>query len=345
MTARKLKILIVDDSAFMRLLISDILSEDSQLEVVGSAVNGMEAAAKVEMLKPDLVLLDMNMPDYDGIYAVKRIMSENPLPILILSSIGNTDLEPIFEALKLGAVDYMNKPGRGNAKMRTLDLELITKIKSVARAEPRVIKTAVVPVRLHTFRESSQYGIIAIGASTGGPSALEKVISSFPSNLTVPVVIAQHMPANFIRPFIRRLNALSQLEVVLGRKSMVPRPGMIIIAPGDANMIFEENPATGEVEVSFCHEVYRDYNNPSINAMMQSVADVYGKRAVGVILTGMGKDGVKGLKAIRERGGLTIAQDRESSVIYGMPKVAMETAAAATVLDINEIGKFIINSL
>lgn len=338
----------MDDSAFMRLLISDILSEDSSLEVVGSATNGKEAAQKVAELHPDMVLLDMNMGEYDGIYAVKRIMKENPLPILILSSLGNTDLEPIFDALKLGAVDYMNKPNRGNAKMRAMDIELINKIKSIVRAEPKIIKSpskSNKALNTHTFSGKSKYEIIAIGASTGGPSAIEKVITSLPANLTVPVIIAQHMPANFIRPFVHRLNSLSPLNIVVGTKSMLPRPGMIVMSPGDANMILERDQSTNKVQVAFCPDKYREYNNPSINALMQSVADTYGSKAIGVILTGMGKDGVKGLKSIREKGGLTIAQNQESSVIFGMPKVALETQAASTALDIKEIGNFLVNSL
>lgn len=344
-TAKKIKILLVDDSAFMRLLITDILSEDKGLEVVGSAVNGKEAAQKVAVLQPDMVVLDMNMGEYDGTYAVKKIMKENPLPILILSSVGNSDLQPIFDALKFGAVDYMNKPSRANSKMRAMNVELINKIKSVARAKPKVLKTPSTTTSKHHFSGKSNFEIIAIGASTGGPSAIEKVITSLPVNLIVPVIIVQHMPANFIQPFVQRLNSLSPLNIVLGTKSMVPRPGMIIVAPGNANMVMEKDTDTNQVHVGFNPETFREYNNPSINALMLSVAETYGSKAIGVILTGMGKDGAKGLKAIRDKGGFTIAQNKESSVIYGMPKAAVDSNAVSEVLDIKEIGNFIVNHL
>ena len=173
-----LKILVVDDSAFMRLLISDLLSEDAQLEVVGTAVNGLEAVKQVMSLKPDIVLLDLNMAEYDGLYAVREIMQNRPTPILILSSVGNTDLQPVFEALKNGAVDYINKPDRNKSKMRGLQTELIQKIKSTSRAKPRQISSAKAQTKVVTRKKRgrSKYELVAIGASTGGPTAIERVI-------------------------------------------------------------------------------------------------------------------------------------------------------------------------
>jgi len=343
----KLKILIADDSAFMRLLISDMLSEDARLEVIGSAVDGKDAAIKARELNPDVVVLDMNMGEYDGLYAVKKIMKENPLPILILSGVGNTNLEPIFDALKFGAVDYINKPIKGNGKMRQMNLALISKIKSVARAKPKANKIPVPKLKNsdHTFDSKSKYKVIVIGASTGGPSAIEEVITALPANINVPVIVCQHMPANFIRPFVDRLNDLSPLNVVVGTKSMIPRPGMVIISPGDANMIVTSGKASKLNKIGFCPEVYREYNNPSINALMLSVAKSYGAGAIGVILTGMGKDGMKGLKEIKESGGYTIAQDAATSVIYGMPRAAVENNATCKTLGIREIGNFLVNSL
>lgn len=346
MAHRKLKVLIADDSAFMRLLLSDMLSADKELEVVGAAVDGKDVATKVRQLDPDVVVLDMIMGQYSGIYAVKRIMKENPLPILILSGVGNTDLEPIFDALKHGAVDYMNKPSRGNTKMRSMNGELIKKIKSVARAKPKVTSTNEALKNLaHTFDGKSQYHVIVIGASTGGPSAIEEVVSALPANLNVPVIICQHMPANFIHPFVKRLNELSPLQVVVGTKTMTPRPGMVIVAPGNANMVVERKKNSKRVQIGFSQEVYPEYNNPSVNALMLSVAEHYGGKSIGVILTGMGKDGMLGLKAIKDKGGFTIAQDASTSVIYGMPKAAMENHAVCQQLGIKEIGSFLVNSL
>jgi two-component system chemotaxis response regulator CheB len=344
MSKRRLQILVVDDSAFMRLLLTDLISEDDDLAVVGSATNGMEAAAKVLELSPDVVLLDLNMGDYDGLFAVKKIMAEKPTPILILSSVGNTDLNPIFEALKFGAVDYMNKPDRNNFKMRTMHAELMTKIKAAARAKPRTLPaTTSAPKKAISRKRKSNYDILIIGASTGGPSAIEQIITDLPTDFNMPVIVCQHMPTLFIAPFVNRLNSLTELNVVTAARSMTPTPGTIMVCPGHANTVLRKMGSRFEVE--FDETVYREYNNPSINALMRSVAETYGKRAIGVILTGMGKDGVDGLNAIKEAGGYTIAQDKDSCIIYGMPKVAVEQGAVLMSLDIKEIGEYIVNNL
>lgn len=337
-----MKIVVVDDSAFMRLLVSDLLSEDSDMEVVGTAINGLEAVNKTSSLQPDVVLLDLHMADYDGLYAVKEIMKKCPTPILILSSVGNTDLEPVFEALKNGAVDYMNKPNRNKSKMREIQSELIAKVKSTARAKPTSLSYST-SKKIEKKREKSSYELIAIGASTGGPSAIEQIISNLPANFDIPIVICQHMPAAFIPPFVSRLNGLTPLNVVSGTLNMSPSSGSIIFCPGLANLILREEAA--KVVIDFTNERYPEYNNPSINAMMESVAKIYKEKSVGILLTGMGKDGVNGMKAIKDAGGFTIAQDKGSSVIYGMPKVAVEKKAVDISLDIKEISGYLIDDL
>lgn len=342
----KLNVLVVDDSAFMRLLISDLLTEDPDIEVVGSAVNGLEAKNKVLELKPDIVLLDLNMPDYDGLYAVKAIMEQRITPILILSSVGNTDLQPVFEALKHGAVDYMNKPNRNKSKMREIRSELVQKVKSAARAKPRKLASPLKqssPLQRKVSRKRSKYDIVAIGASTGGPSAIERILTIIPENFDVPIVICQHMPQAFIPPFVQRLNNVTKLNVISATKDMQPEPGTIMFCPGHANLIFKED--NGVVKVDFTDKVFREYNNPSINAMMLSVAEVFKNRAIGVILTGMGKDGLEGMKAIHKNGGFTIAQNKESSIIYGMPKVVTDSGLAKKSLDIKEIGNYLTNEI
>jgi two-component system chemotaxis response regulator CheB len=347
MPLKKIKVLVVDDSAFMRLLISDIISSDDSIEVLDTAENGKEAAEKVAVKKPDLVLLDLNMGEYDGLYAVKRIMNENPVPILILSSVGNTNLEPVFDALRVGAVDYINKPDRVNSRMRAMNEKLVGKIKQVVQAKPKVHSRSLLNETKTITKKVSEkfdYDIIVIGASTGGPTALEVVINTLPEGLNIPIIICQHMPDAFIAPFVNRLNSLSPMKIVVGEKGMSPVPGMIIVAPGTANMILTKE-SNKSVKIDFNHEKYPDYNNPSINALMLSAAEIYGSKAIGVILTGMGKDGVKGLKAIKDKGGLTIAQNKESSVIYGMPKVAVEQGAVKESLHVKEIGNFLVSSL
>ncbi|HCX21957.1 MAG: chemotaxis response regulator protein-glutamate methylesterase [Flammeovirgaceae bacterium] len=330
----------------MRLLLTDLLSKDDELNVVGSAVDGKEAVQLVKECRPDVVLLDMNMGEYDGLYAVERIMKVHPVPILILSSVGNSNLDPIFDALELGAVDYINKPQKGGSKVREIGSQLVATVKRVARAKPKATKIEKDGLNKlsHTFDTKANYHVIVIGASTGGPTAVEKVITSFPANLNVPVLLGQHMPPNFIKSFAARLDFLSPLKVVVGKKGMIPKAGMVIIAPGDTNMIVVKD-KNDTPKIAFSDEVYREYNNPSINALMTSAASAYADKAIGVLLTGMGKDGVKGMQAIKDSGGRTIAQDESSSVIYGMPKIAFETGAADTVLDIREIGGYLVNCL
>lgn len=339
--------MVVDDSAFMRLLITDLLSQDDELEVVGTAADGREAAEKAAELHPDIVLLDLNMGDFDGLFAIREIMQARPVPILILSSVGNTNLDMVFDALELGAVDYINKPKRGGSKIREINHELLAAIKRVSRASPR--PTNIVRDGLsrlpHTFSSKTHYDIIVIGASTGGPTAVEKVVSSLPANLTVPVVIAQHMPHSFIHSFARRLDGLSKLRISVGTEGLLLGPGMVVVAPGDSNMILTRHQDFDKVRVGFTDETFREYNHPSINALMLSVAECYPGKALGVLLTGMGKDGVQGLGAIRKSGGKTIAQDESSSVIYGMPKMAVESGAAEVVLHIKEIGGYLVNCL
>lgn len=339
----KLKILIVDDSAFMRLLVSDLLSEGTEMEVIGTAINGLEAVQKTISLSPDVVLLDLHMAEYDGLYAVKEIMEKCPTPILILSSVGNTDLEPVFDALKNGAVDYMNKPDRNKSKMREIQSSLISKIKSTARAKPTSLPQTISKTKFQPRRKKSNYDIIAIGASTGGPSAIERIISNLPADFDIPILICQHMPVAFIPPFVNRLNTLTPLNVVSGALNMLPSAGSITFCPGHANLILKRH--ENRVVIDFTDKKYPEYNNPSINAMMESVAEMYGKSSVGVILTGMGKDGVNGMKAIKNAGGFTIAQNMESSVIYGMPKAAVQQKVVDISLDIKEISGYLINNL
>lgn len=327
----------------MRLLISDLVSEDPDMQVVGTANDGLEAVKKVLELEPDVVILDLNMGDYDGLYAVKAIMKERPTPILILSSVGNSDLQPVFEALKCGAVDYMNKPNRNHAKIREISSDLIQKVKSVSRAKPSRILD-VQPIKpVTSSRKKSQYDIIAIGASTGGPTAIERVLTVLPEDFNIPIIVCQHMPQAFIPPFVQRLNTLTKLSVVAATKDMEPMAGTIMFCPGQANLILSKK--KDKVRVDFTDKKFKEYNNPSINAMMESVAEVYGGKSVGVILTGMGKDGVNGMKAIKDKGGFTIAQNKESSVIYGMPKVAVESGAVKVSLDIKEIGNYLVNKI
>lgn len=342
-----INVLVVDDSSVMRLLIHDIISQDKSINVVDTAKNGKEAVEKNNVLNPDVIVMDMIMGQYDGLYGVKEIMRTNPKPILLLSSIGNTNLSSIIEALNAGAFDYINKPADHRTKLRDIGKDIIYKVKQASKADlsKLLIDTEVSSnINNHTFSDFLPYDIFAVGASTGGPTAVEKVISKLPGNLAIPVVIVQHMPENFVPSFVQRLNKLTPLTVEIGKVGTKIIAGKIVIAPGGKNMILKKNEA-GEVVVSFTQKKYKDYNNPSINSVMESVAEIYGNRSIGAILTGMGKDGVLGITAIKNCGGFTIAQDENTCVVFGMPKEAIKSGNIDSIVPINEIGNFVVSSL
>lgn len=341
-----IKVLLADDSGFMRLLVTDILNTDKDIKVVATAVNGKEALEKTILHKPDVVVMDMNMGSFDGLYGIENIMKECPTPIIILSSLGNTDFPIIEKGLRLGALDYVNKPAENNTKVNLVEAELIKKIKAAAESniEARIaVKEIVKNNSSHTFSHLN-YDVVVIGSSTGGPGAVENLIKKLPNNMAVPVLIAQHMPANFVPSFANRLNDLSPLNISMARKGDVLLPGSILIAPGSRNMIVRRV-ESGEVIIDFSPKTFREYNYPSVDGLMLSVAEVFRERAIGVILTGMGKDGSMGMKEIKENGGYTIAQNQETCVVYGMPKEVVDNGNALAIVPINEIGGFIVSCL
>lgn len=332
----------------MRHLIADILKNAGGFEILDYARDGKEAAEKCYLLKPDVVIMDMLMGEYDGVMGVKLIMQKCPTPIIILSAIGSTDMQPILLSLKLGAVDYHHKPDRSSKDIKEKDDELINKVKAASRVSLKdyIKNTTNIKenINQHTFSNNLNYDVIVIGSSTGGPTAVENVITRLPGNLNIPVVIAQHMPENFVPSFAARLDQLTPLSVTMAKKDDELLPGTILIAPGSRNMIVKQT-ENGKVICDFTPKRYKEYNFPSITGLMESVADVYGARSIGVILTGMGKDGAEGLKRIFEKGGYTISQSKETCVVYGMPKEAFEIGAVKKIVPLNEIGPFIVSCL
>jgi two-component system chemotaxis response regulator CheB len=250
-----------------------------------------------------------------------------------------------MEALSLGAVDYLNKPANNNANIREVGLPLIQKVKEASQINlvKPVKLSAISNVNPHSFASQLNYDIIVIGSSTGGPTAVEKVITNLPGNLTIPVLIAQHMPSNFVPSFAERLNNLTPLEVSMARKDDVVEKGKVLIAPGSRNIIVRRE--GDKVVVDYTHRRYKDFNFPSVTGLMLSVAEVYGSKSIGVILTGMGKDGVEGMRAIYDSGGYTISQSEESCVVYGMPRAAFEDGCIRQVVPLNEIGGFLVSCL
>lgn len=340
MTVPKIKTLLIEDSGFMRIFLSDILRKDDRIDLIATANNGKDGVEKALALKPDVVITDMMMPDYDGLFVVRQLMKNMPLPIILLSSLNRTNPQ-VFDALKEGAFDFLDKPqGKENGylplTMMVREASLTDYIK--LRKRSKGTNTSV-----HTFEAKLNFDIIVIGASTGGPSAVEYIVNNIPTNLTIPVIIAQHMPERFIETFAARLAGSTGLHVSVLSEGERLIGNHIYLAPGTSNIRLVKY--SGSVSVYYVNDTYKEYNRPSIDCIMESVGEVYGKRAIGVILTGMGKDGTLGLSTIKKAGGLTISQNEASSVVYGMPKSAWESGAATHQIPVTEIPNFIISAL
>jgi two-component system, chemotaxis family, protein-glutamate methylesterase/glutaminase len=346
MTSNRIRTILIDDSAFMRKVISDIIQKDDSIELIGTANNGKQGCQMVMDLNPDVVITDMVMPDFDGVYLVSSVMEKKPIPIILLSSLDKTDSR-IFDALQHGAFEFIDKPTDIDS-VRIHDYRLLTLIKEASKTDISLLKAKQLAKKNshhHSFDGALNYAIIAIGASTGGPGAIEYIITNLPGNLRIPVVVVQHMPHRFIETFAQRLNEISPLPVQLGRKGESLKNGVIYITPGEANMRIELSAMNGRPIFTFTDKRYTEFNNPSVDCLFESIAETYGRQSIGVILTGMGKDGAMGLKKIREKQGFTLAQDEVSSVVYGMPKAAFDTGATQNMINLKQIPGFIISCL
>lgn len=351
------RILIVDDSAFMRNALTTMLSSDPEIKIVGTARDGLEAIEKVQSLKPDVVTMDVEMPRMDGIAALKHIMETDPLPVIMVSSITTEGAKVTLDALDLGAVDFIPK-NLSELSVNIVKIKeiLIDKIKQIGRkglvlkrirpaAAAACPKTVAAPPHLPLRTTGDRrVGIVSVGTSTGGPKALQEIITKLPKNFPAPIVIAQHMPPNFTGPFAERLNQLSQIEVREAVDGEPLKPGVALIAPGRGHMRVVR--ARGIETVISISENKEDFiYRPSVDALMSSVAEYYPGRALGVILTGMGNDGLKGLINLKKTGGRIFAQDEESCVVYGMPKAVVDAGIADKVLSLDEMAGEIINSV
>lgn len=341
-----IKVLVADDSALMRVLIQQIITSDPAIEVVGVANDGHTAFLKTKELRPDVVLMDLTMGDYDGKYGVAQIMKYCPTPIIILSAMGNVDMNPILETLALGAIDYLNKPAKNRVNMQEVQQVLLNKIKVASKAELAAVASA--PTGSNSFKHSFDqqnlgYDCIALGASTGGPRAIEQILTQLPKNLAVPVFIVQHIPASFAASFAARLNELTPLEVQLAPLGASPKAGGVYLASGEGNLMVEKQGKRVYFKKTEEQSLY--YNNPSVDILMTSVAKTYQNRAIGCVLTGMGKDGATGLKAIQDAGGYTLAQSENSCVVFGMPKAAQTIGAVQQMVHLNDIAGFLVSCL
>lgn len=338
-----IRVLIVDDSATARAVLTDILGSDPMIEVVGTASDAYIARDKIVELRPDVICLDVEMPRMDGITFLKRLMHYMPLPVIMVSSLTQAGAKTTLEALESGAVDFVPKPHShiydGKDEMRD---ELIAKIKIAAK----------VKVKQHVLRNTQQanttslaettHKILAIGASTGGTEALKEVLMGLPRNAPGTIIV-QHMPANFTGPFAERLNSLCAMEVREARNGDSITPGLVLIAPGDYHMVVRRSGARYYVEIGSGDKI--SGHRPSVDVLLNSVAKIAGSNAIGVILTGMGGDGARGLLNMRNAGAKTIGQDEASCIVYGMPKVAYELGAVETQLPLHKIANGILECI
>ncbi len=344
---RPIRVLIVDDSVFMRVTIQRMLESDPEIEVVGTANNGKEALEMVKSLEPDVVTLDIEMPVMDGLVALKIIMEENPLPVIMLSSLTEEGAVQTIQALELGAVDFIPKKiQEGNTKIMEIRETLVQRVKASAGARPmpkgsRQIRRPEQKIRRTGDRPAGQVRVVAIGASTGGPSALQDVISYLPEDFPAAVLVVQHMPKGFTRAFAKRLNDLSEISVKEAEDGDEVLPGRALIAPAGMHLLVRRG-RNGEKVVHLSEKPSDLPHRPSVDVMMRSVAEVYRESVVGVVMTGMGQDGMEGMKAIKEFQGRTLAQDRESCVVYGMPKAVVDSGAADKVVPLSRLAEKIV---
>lgn len=342
---KRIKVLIVDDSAFMRTAIERMLQEDSTIEIIGSAANGKEAVGKVARLRPDVVTMDVEMPIMDGLHALKEIMRLCPTPVLMVSSLTHEGAKVTLDALELGAVDYVPKPGSTlSVNILRLKEDLLCKIHAAATCKPQAVKLEYIPGRHHGRKAPIRTDdvitrAVFIGASTGGPPAIQKVLSMISSELPAPVIVAQHMPKAFTSAFATRMNTVCPIRVKEAFDGEILQNSVAYICPGD-----HQTRVTRNFDGKFCFSIISNLDEqdrfaPCINTLFFSAAKEFAHKTIGIILTGMGEDGVRGLKNIKLMGGLTIAQDRTSSVVYGMPRAALEQEAAVRILNLEEIAR------
>ncbi|MEM2839437.1 MAG: chemotaxis response regulator protein-glutamate methylesterase [Thermoplasmata archaeon] len=344
----KIKVAVVDDSLFVRTILSDMLSTDPEIEVVGTAKDGQDAIELVRKEKPNIVTMDLVMPRLDGLQALEKITQTEPnTSVIMLSAADRASADAIMRSLDLGAFDFVMKPAStSSTDILRLKWEIITKIKLAFKSGGKRIlekeEILSLPARKVDAKcPSGKKGpLVAIGASTGGPVALRYILGSMPPKLPAPIVIAQHMPKAFTESFSERLSKMCKIPVIEAKEGMVLSPCHAYIAPGERHMEVVES--GGKLEIRLSEGERLRGGRPSVDLLFSSVADAVGKNAIGVILTGMGSDGARGIKRIREVGGKTIAQDEETSLVWSMPHAAIRLGVVDEVLPLKDIPKAIL---
>ena len=336
---KRVRVLVVDDSALMRKLIPQMLEADPSIEVVGTAMDGTFCLKKIEELQPHVVTLDLQMPGMNGIDTLKEIMRRRPLPVIVVSSHSTDGASVTLKALGLGAFDFVTKPQDATANMAATATELIAKIKAAADCKvvrPGAFKAVTPPEKISVSRLAPPPSkLVAIGISTGGPQALEYLLAQLPPDFPGTIAIVQHMPEGFTDMFARRLDELCSLRVKEAQSGDVLQAGRVLICPGSRHMKVKRL-SMGDIVV-LNDDARVNGHRPSVDVLFQSVADEFGSQSVAALMTGMGDDGAEGLGAVKKAGGMTIAQSEESCVVYGMPKAAIERGYATRVVGLDAL--------
>jgi two-component system, chemotaxis family, protein-glutamate methylesterase/glutaminase len=345
----QIRVLVVDDSAFMRTALSRMISSDPGLDVAGTACSGSEALAKIAALDPDVVTLDVEMPGMDGLQTLRCIMADAPRPVIMVSATTEKDAEITFSALSSGAFDYVPK----HLSSTSLDIlhireDLLAKIRAAAHSRlpsiSELCRKSPQPTASEAhYPDSNVPLIVAVGTSTGGPKALQDILPVFPNDFSVPILIVQHMPSGFTGPFAQRLNSSCAIGICEAEHHQPIRPGVAYIAPAGKHTTVQRHSKTQAV-ICLDSQPAKCLHIPSIDIMMKSVARAFGHHAMGVILTGMGNDGAGGMEAIYRQGGMTIGQDEASCAVYGMPRVCAELGILRRVLPLADIPTLILQA-
>jgi len=347
--SERVRVLVVDDSALMRKLIPNILARDPMIEVVGTAMDGAFALKKIEELRPDVVTLDLEMPRMDGMETLRLIMRRAPLPVVMVSTHSKEGAYATFKALALGAIDFVAKPKEASSgHLDAIATQLIEKIKVAKRAAGSRIPGPVVaetqrPVKKNARVALPPHRIIAIGVSTGGPNALQFVLSQIPAEFSGSLLIVQHMPEGFTEMFARRLDECCALDVQEAKSGDLLLAGRALICPGNRHMMVRRMPRGDMAVLSDSAPV--NGHRPSVDVLFHSVSQEFGPMAAGVLMTGMGEDGAEGLGAIKAAGGVTIAQSEDTCVVPGMPRAAILKGYANRIVPLEAIGSHLVANL
>lgn len=344
--ASTIRVLVVDDSALMRQMVSRIL-KDAGFNVVGTARNGVEGLAAVDRLKPDVITLDVEMPEMDGLTMLRQLMREKPVPVVMLSSLTTQQAPAAVEALALGAVDVVGKPGGAiSLNIDEVADELVRKVRIAATAQVRGPQADLPHAsRASVNRQASQVRqrqaagrrlvgrqLVVIGSSTGGPRALMELITHLPAEFAAPIVVVQHMPEGFTASLAARLDKFSELKVAEAEEGVIPTVGEVWVAPGGYHLIFDRR-GRMQLDLSEPHLGVR----PAVDLTMESAVEVWGRGLVGVVLTGMGMDGSRGARRIKQAGGTVIVQDEASCVVFGMPRAVIEMGHADQIVPLDAL--------